>query len=240
MILERVRQIRGNHPRMGGKKLHYLLGEYIDGLGIGLGRDKFFDLLRANDLLVKRRRKHVTTTQSFKRFFLYKDHYNGFAWRCPHQAWVSDITYIRIEDGFWYLFLITDAFSRKIIGWQLAPTLETKWALKALRMAVKQCPDTTNVVHHSDRGFQYCSGDYIKLLKEQKAIPSMGEAGYCYDNAMAERVNGILKDEYFLDSTFKTPGMAIAAVKQAILKYNEERPHWSLGLQIPAQVHKAA
>lgn len=240
MILEEVREIRREHPRMGGKKLHYVLSEYINGLSEGLGRDKFFDLLRNNDLLVKRRRKYVTTTQSFKRFFQYKDHYNGITWTRPHQAWVSDITYIRVAEGFWYLFLITDAFSRKIVGWQLAPTLETKWALKALQMALEQCSDPTNLVHHSDRGFQYCSNEYTALLHDKKAIPSMGEAGYCYDNAMAERVNGILKDEYLLDSTFKKSDNALTAVKQAIGKYNEKRPHWSLGLQIPAQVHKAA
>jgi Transposase and inactivated derivatives len=240
IIVDEVRKLRRDHPRMGGKKLYHLLNDSIHRLAPALGRDKFFDLLRSHDLLVRRRRKYVVTTQSFQRFFLYKDHYNGISWSRSHQAWVSDITYIRVGEGFMYLFLITDAFSRKIVGWQLAHTLESIWALKALEMAVKQCPDTEKLVHHSDRGFQYCSHQYIKLLNKQKIIPSMGEAGYCYDNAMAERVNGILKDEYLLDSTFNKPEDALGAVKQAIGKYNEKRPHWSLGLQIPARVHVAA
>lgn len=240
MVVNEVKKIRRDHPRMGGKKLYWLLADTIHGLAPAVGRDKFFDLLRSHNLLVKRRRKYVVTTQSFQRFFKYKDHYNGVSWIRPHQAWVSDITYIRVGEGFMYLFLITDAFSRKIVGWQLAYTLETKWALKALEMAIKQCHNTKKLVHHSDRGFQYCSHDYTTLLKKNKIKPSMGQAGYCYDNAMAERVNGILKDEYFLDSTFKKSEDAKNAVKQAIRKYNEKRPHWSLALQIPAQVHAAA
>jgi transposase InsO family protein len=225
---------------MGGRKLYCLLQDAVKNIGGGLGRDKFFDLLRYNDLLVKRRRKYVVTTQSLRRFFMYKDHYNGRQWMQPHRAWVSDITYIRAGGGFQYLFLITDAYSRKIVGWKLAGTLETKWAIEALQMALKQCKHKQGLVHHSDRGFQYCSNEYTGLLKRNKMIPSMGQAGYCYDNAMAERVNGILKDEYFLDSTFRSIKQAQKATAEAISKYNDQRPHWSLNMQIPAQVHKAA
>lgn len=225
---------------MGGKKIYSLLGQTICQMSGGMGRDKFFDMLRVQGLLVKRRRKYVVTTQAFHRFFIYQDHYNGRTWNRPHQAWVSDITYIRVEDGFRYLFLITDAYSRKIVGWCLAHSLETRWAIKALEMAIKQCPDCQGLIHHSDRGFQYCSHDYTNLLKSKGIIPSMGQAGYCYDNAKAERVNGILKDEYLLDSTFKTVKQVLQATRQAIRKYNEERPHWSLYLQIPSKVHMAA
>jgi len=225
---------------MGGRKLYCLLQEPVKNLSTGLGRDKFFDLLRCNDLLVKRRRKYVVTTQSLRRFFMYKDHYNGRQWMQPHRAWVSDITYIRVGGGFQYLFLITDAYSRKIVGWKLAGTLETKWAVEALQMALKQCKQKQGLVHHSDRGFQYCSNEYTGLLTSNKMIPSMGQAGYCYDNAMAERVNGILKDEYFLDATFRSIKQAHKATAEAIVKYNNQRPHWSLNMQIPAQVHKAA
>ena len=140
---------------MGGRKLYCLLEMLVKNIGTGLGRDKFFDLLRCNDLLVKRRRKYVVTTQSLRRFFMYKDHYNGRQWMQPHRAWVSDITYIRAGEGFQYLFLITDAYSRKIVGWKLAGTLETKWAVEALQMALKQCKQKEGLVHHSDRGFQY-------------------------------------------------------------------------------------
>ena len=239
-MIEDVRKLRRHHPRMGGRKLYHLLNEQIHHLAPGLGRDKFFELLRANDLLVKRRRKYAVTTQSFKRFHLYLDHYNSRQWKQPHQAWVSDITYIRVAENFQYLFLITDAYSRKIVGWKLADTLETKWALEALQMALKQCKNKAGLIHHSDRGFQYCHIEYTTLLLNNGIIPSMGQVGYCYDNAMAERVNGILKEEYLLDSTFKEKKQAITATVEAIKRYNEERPHWSLSLQIPSDVHKAA
>ena len=240
MIVREVKKLRHEHTRMGGKKLYGLLEEPIRNLAPGLGRDKFFDLLRMHDLLVKRRRKYVVTTQSLKRFFLYKDHFNGKQWNRPHEAWVSDITYIRVAGNFQYLFLITDAWSRKIVGWHLANSLETRWAITALQMALKQCKNKAGLVHHSDRGFQYCSNDYTDLLHKHGMIPSMGEAGNCYDNAMAERINGILKDEYLLDSTFKTIQQAQKATEEAINKYNDKRPHWSLNLKTPSQVHKAA
>ena len=225
---------------MGGKKLYKKLEDRISDLAGGMGRDKFFDLLRENDLLVKRRRKWIVTTQSFHRFFIYKDHYNGRQWSRPNQAWVSDITYLRVADGFQYLFLVTDAYSRKIVGWQLAGSLHTKWAIKALEMALKRCKNPEGLVHHSDRGFQYCNPKYTRVLEEHGAIPSMGQAGNCYDNAKAERVNGILKDEYLLDSIFKSTQQAHRATSEAIYLYNNERPHWSINLQTPSRVHELA
>ena len=225
---------------MGGKKLYKKLHDRIKDLDLGIGRDKFFDLLRSNDLLVKRRRKYVVTTQSFNRFFTHKDHYNGKRWSRPNQAWVSDITYLRAGRDFQYLFLITDAYSRKIVGWHLAQSMHTKWAIKALQMALKNCKKTEGLIHHSDRGFQYCSPQYTQILTGLGAIPSMGQAGYCYDNAKAERVNGILKDEYLLDSHFTSPKQAYKATLEAIYLYNNERPHWSINLQIPGIVHEAA
>lgn len=224
---------------MGGKKLYHILKGEIERLGLKLGRDKFFDLLGSSGLLVKRKRRYVVTTQSFVRFSQFRDHYNGRIWTAPHQVWVSDITYIRVGETFRYLFLITDAWSRKVVGWFLGNTLEARWAVEALKMAIRQCPDPKGLVHHSDRGFQYCSKMYTTLLKKAGIESSMGEAGNCYDNAMAERVNGILKTEYLLDSRFNNLSQAHACVRHAVKSYNEKRPHLSLAMMIPTEVHQS-
>jgi putative transposase len=239
-VLELVKPLRNSNTKLGSKKLYKQLAAPIHKIDCRMGRDKFIELLRQHDLLVKRRRKYAVTTQSFGGYRQYKDHYNGQSWSGPHQVWVSDITYIRVGEKFMYLFLTTDAWSRKIVGWQLAETLESKWALKTVQMAIRQCPDTRGLVHHSDRGFQYCSHKYTRKLKKRGIIISMGQAGNCYDNALAERVNGILKDEYLLDAVFPTGDLARLAVEQAIWNYNEIRPHWSLKLKVPSQVHRAA
>jgi putative transposase len=240
LILRLVQQIRWRHKKMGGKKLYKLLEEDIHGIEAGMGRDKFFDLLRKWKLLVVRRRKYAVTTQSYHRFRVYDNQLEGFTPVHPHQAWVCDITYMRIKTGFVYLFLITDAFSRKIVGWELSNSLGLEGALKSLGMAIKQCPDTKGLIHHSDRGFQYCSHEYIRILKAKGVRISMSEAGNCYENAMAERVNGILKQEYGLDETYSTVQEARKVAKEGIQAYNEQRPHWSIALQTPAKVHEAA
>jgi len=225
---------------MGGRKLYRLLEVDIHRIDASMGRDKFFDLLRQWDLLVKRRRKYAMTTEARHRFRVYENKLQGFIPGRPHQAWVCDITYMRTRDGFVYLFLITDAYSRKIVGWQLSNSLGLEGALQSLGMAIRQCPCPDGLIHHSDRGFQYCSHEYVGKLKTKGIEISMAEAGNCYENAMAERVNGILKDEYGLDETFADEKEARRAVKEGIKAYNEQRPHWSLNLQIPAKVHEAA
>ena len=225
---------------MGGKKLYSLLQADIQGIDASMGRDKFFNLLRQWGLLVQRRRKYAITTQSHHRFRVYKNKLLEFRPAGPHQAWVCDITYVRIKKGFVYLFLITDAYSRKIIGWELSNSLGLEGALKSLGMAIQQCPRLKGLIHHSDRGFQYCSNEYVSRLKAKGIEISMAEAGNCYENAVAERVNGILKDEYGLDETFADEKQTRQCVREGIKAYNEQRPHWSLGLQIPANVHKAA
>lgn len=223
---------------MGVKKLYSLLATQIHLIDVNMGRDKFFDLLRNADLLVKSSKKYVVTTQSFGYINKYKDFYNKQTWTAAHQSWVCDLTYIRLENKFQYLFLLTDAFSRKIVGWCLCDTMETIHAEEALQMALKQCPNPSGLVHHSDRGFQYTSHRYTKMLSEASIRISMGQIGYCYDNAMAERVNGILKGEYNLEATFKDEKQAFNATKQAIYYYNTQRPHWSLNLKIPNDVHQ--
>jgi len=240
LIIELVQQIRRSNKKMGGKKLYHLLQADIHRIDGSMGRDKFFDLLRQWGLLVKRRRKYAQTTQSFHRFRVYKNKLLDFEPVRAHQVWVCDITYIRVKSGFVYLFLLTDAYSRKIVGWDLSDSLGLAGALRSLSMAIKQCPSPGGLIHHSDRGFQYCSNEYVGRLKTKNIQISMAEAGNCYENAMAERMNGILKGEYGLDETFSNEKQATQAVREGIKAYNEQRPHWSLGLKIPAEVHEAA
>jgi putative transposase len=240
LIIELVQRIRGSNRKMGGKKLYSLLRGDIHRVDPSMGRDKFFDLLRQWGLLVQRRRKYAVTTQSQHWYRVYRNKLQDIVVKRPHQAWVCDITYLRVRNGFVYLFLITDAYSRKIIGWELRDSLGLEGALNALGMAIKQCPQPNGLIHHSDRGFQYCSHAYVRRLKAKSIEISMAEVGNCYENAMAERVNGILKDEYGLDETFDSEKEARQAIREGIKAYNEQRPHWSLGLKIPAQVHGAA
>jgi len=240
LILSMVHDIRRRHLRMGGKKLYKWLKPDIEKAGIKMGRDKFFELLAKNGILIKRKRKYVYTTDSYHHFRVYKNLLKNKLLERAHQGWVSDITYIRTSEDFMYLFLITDAFSRKIVGWHLSDSLKVEGAVEALKMAIKQCPETEGLIHHSDRGIQYCCKDYVKLLKDAKIKISMTEENHCYENATAERVNGILKQEYALDETFSTKQFTVKAVKEAIWSYNMERPHWSLGLATPQQVHQAA
>ena len=237
LLLEMVRDIRRHHPRIGGRKLYHLLSEQMAEHGISRGRDALFDLLRDNDLLVPTKRSRRRTTRP------------GL-WRCPNrltelvvkqanQAWVSDITYIQTEEGFIYLSLITDVFSRYIVVFDLSTSLAAEGALRALKQAIKQTngADLTGLIHHSDHGVQYTAHDYTGRLRTGGILSSMGEVGNCYENALAERMNGILKCEYFLDSLFVDFEQAKSAVREAIRLYNFERPHWSLSLQCPADVY---
>lgn len=239
-VIKLVQGIRSYQPMIGGKKLYRLLKGDLEQLDGSIGRDRFFDILRSRGLLIKRRRKYVRTTDSYHRFHKYKNKLKDKLLTGPHQAYVSDITYLRTGKGFVYLFLQTDAWSRMITGWDLSESLGIEGALKALRMTVRQSPDTNNAVHHSDRGLQYCSNAYIKLLQQSKMEISMTEENHCYENAIAERVNGILKQDFLLDEEFADKASALKAVRQAINSYNNLRPHWSINLYTPAQVHRAA
>lgn len=240
IVIQLVQEIRRYQPKLGGKKLYKLLKEDLDKLPGTIGRDKFFDILRKRGLLVKRRKKYVTTTDSYHHFHKYKNKFKDKVLTGPNQAYVSDITYLRTRKGFVYLFLQTDAYSRKITGWDLSYSLAIEGAIRALKMTIKQCGNTKGSIHHSDRGIQYCCKEYVRLLKRHKMEISMTEENHCYENAMAERVNGILKDEFLLDETFANKEMALKAVKEAITSYNTRRPHWSLNLCTPDQIHQAA
>jgi putative transposase len=240
MLIELVQQQRAVHKKIGGRKLFHLLDLDRTKLELKVGRDKFFDLLRSKDLLVKHRRKYAVTTDSGHRFGRYDNLVSDWHPGKPNELWVADITYLRTRSGFVYLSLLTDAYSRKIVGWHLSNSLAIEGALRTLKMAIKQAAGTRNIIHHSDQGIQYCCKEYVKLLKKKKMKISMAAVGNCYENAMAERVNGILKNEYGLDETFKDLKEATEAVKEAIKIYNEMRPHWALQLRLPAEVHLAA
>ena len=222
---------------MGTLKLRSELEEEIKQCGRGFGKNKLFDLLRNNDLLLKRRRRYTITTNSNHPFYKHTNLLAKATITAPDQAWVSDITYLRTRDKFVYLSLVTDVYSRKIVGWNVDVSLAVEGAIGAAKMAIRHSSGTKGVIHHSDRGVQYCCYAYNDLAKRNGIKMSMGEAGNCYDNAIAERVNGILKDEYLLDSEFIDKKHAEKAVKEAVYLYNYERPHWSLNLKKPAEVY---
>ena len=240
MVIKLVQYIRRYQPRIGGKKLYKLLRADLDKLQGNMGRDKFFDILRKRGLLVKRRKKHVITTNSYHRFHKYRNKLKEKLLTGPNQAYLSDITYLRTDEGFVYLFLQTDAWSRMITGWHMSDSLAIDGAIKALEMTMEQCINPQGVIHHSDRGIQYCCKEYVEILNRNKMEISMTEENHCYENAIAERVNGILKEEFLLDATFANKALALKAVKEAIESYNSRRPQWSLNLLTPQQIHEAA
>lgn len=240
MIVKKINEIRGIMPKIGGKKLYKLLQDDLSKFGYKIGRDRFFDILRTNNLLVIRKRKYVRTTNSFHRFYKYKNKLKGRLLSGSNQAYVNDITYLRTRRGFVYLFLQTDAHSRKITGWHLSESLAIEGAIQALKMTLSQVKNPHGIIHHSDRGIQYCSPAYTTILKKHNMEISMTEENHCYENATAERVNGILKDEFLLEETFDDVKIARKAVKEAIESYNNKRPHWALNLSTPNEIHQAA
>jgi putative transposase len=238
VILAMVRAIRYHHPRMGTLKLRVKLQSQLAHRGISLGRDALFDLLRCHDLLVPPKKRQTKTTRS------------GL-WRCPNllpeltvvrpfQLWVGDITYITLESGFAYLALLTDAYSRFIVGFDLSRSLAVEGCRRALSCAVQKVSHSLDgLVHHSDHGVQYTAHAYRDLLSEHQIVSSMGEVGNCYENALAERMNGILKLEYGLDDLFVDLEQAKESTAQAISLYNFDRPHMALNYRVPAEVHFA-
>lgn len=226
-------------PRIGTRKLYYLIKSQLDAQGIKLGRDGLFSYLRNERLLVPVRRSYHKTTHS--KHWLNK-HPNLLKDRQVNdieQVFVSDITYLKSEEGTHYLSLVTDAYSRKIMGYEVSDEMKTSDVIKALKMAIGQRRTDTPAIHHSDRGLQYCSDDYQKMLARQGIAPSMTDGGDCYQNAMAERVNGILKQEFLLYKC-KTLAELKKLVAQSIQVYNELRPHLSLGMKTPEAVHEKA
>lgn len=240
LVLERVREIRRDSHRMGALKLRSILTREMGSGMVGLGRDAFFRLLRENDLLVKRKRRYAITTQSDHRFKKWPDLVCRKRAERPEQIWVSDITYIRIRHRWIYLCLVTDAYSRKIVGYRLSHKPTALACISALRMAIsnRMYPES-ELMHHSDRGIQYCSASYVKMLQDNGIAISMTQSGSPYDNAIAERLNGILKSEYRLAETFPDYKAAMAQLVKSIGIYNNFRPHMSCDLLSPEQAHQS-
>lgn len=238
-ILQWVRAYRCKHPRMGGRKLYYLLTENFHAYQLKIGRDKFFDILRAHQLLVPPRRSRAPRATNGQ-WTKWTNRLQATAIDAPHQGWVADISYLRTVDGFCYMALISDVYSRKIIGWDVSQSLEMAGTLRALDMALRSLPKTATPIHHSDRGSQYRSNVYTGRLTQRGCTISMTEVNHCAENAQAERVNGILKGEYYLDCVFTHIQQAEKAVQTAIELYNQERPHLNLNYKTPEQVHRAA
>jgi transposase InsO family protein len=239
IMLRVVRDYRSRQPKIGGRKLYNEIKPLLTEMGFKFGRDRFFDFLRRHSLLIRRKRKYVKTTNSHHHFRKYSNLIREMEIIKPNQVYVSDITYIRTIEGFSYLSLITDAYSRKIVGYNLSRSLGIEGCMSALRMALRQIPQRAKPIHHSDRGIQYCSYDYTDLLNKNGLQISMTELDHVYENALAERVNGILKDEFMLGETLRSYEIAKQLVKESIAIYNEERPHLSLDYDTPSMRHAA-
>lgn len=238
ILLQLVEDQRELMPKIGCRKLleiiHPWLPEELD-----FGRDYFFDFMRKHGLLIKKHRNKARTTYSNHWLRKYPNLIKGFVPTKANQLWVSDITYIQISKGFVYLNLVTDAYSRKIVGWSIGATLEAKYSVEALKMALKQVPKgTEGLIHHSDRGVQYCCNDYVKILNKNNVKISMTENGDPRENAIAERVNGIVKTEWLNQMKLVSLEQAIGELKRIISIYNCNRPHASLDMKTPENAHK--
>ena len=238
LLIEQVMIHRRLQPRLGTRKLLVMMEPFMQAHNMPIGRDRFFELLRDSGLLIRKRRWRVRTTFSAHRFRIYADLTKELVISGPGQLWVSDITYVRLTGGFAYLSLVTDAYSRKIIGFFVSHDLSTGSTLKALQMAIKaNMPVNGRLIHHSDRGSQYCSRAYTKLLKKNGIAISMTQDGNPRDNAIAERVNGILKQE-LLSKSYTNINRLRQAVKSAVDVYNHTRPHASIEMMTPGQAHQ--
>jgi transposase InsO family protein len=241
LVVALVARERRSQPRLGVRKLHDLLGEELSRIGIEIGRDRLFKVMRGHDMLVKPLpRKTYRTTDSRHNLPLYGNLIRDLEPTGPNQIWVGDITYIRTEVGFEHLSLIMDLYSRKIVGYQCGEDLSAEATLIALNRALDDLPTDRYPIHHSDRGCQYCCHEYVDVLQSRGLPVSMTEENHCYENAHAERLNGILKQEYGLGGTFGTRRQARRAVDQAVWIYNNRRPHGSLHNQMPERVHTRA
>ena len=236
LMLQEVARIRSTLTHAGVRKLHHLTASFTREHGIEMGRDALCDLLREHSMLIRRRRRKGPRT-TYSGFWMkkYPNLTKEFTPERSNQLWVSDITYIRVREGFAYLSLITDAYSRKIVGYHLSKRLTAKGTAAALRMALRNNPDREGLIHHSDRGLQYYSSQYMKLLGHDIRV-SMSEKSDPLENAIAERVNGILKQE-FLAKCYSSLSEAERQVKRSVNTYNNLRPHLSIDMLTPAEAH---
>lgn len=239
--LQQVKQMVVEHrmemPRLGGRKIHYLIKESLAARHIKLGRDGLFDFLRSEHLLVTRRKSYTKTTWSKHWLRKHPNLIKEAQLIRPEQIWVSDITYIPTKTGNTYLSLITDAYSRKIVGHHLSNDLRTEGVSQALKMAIKERKTRLPLIHHSDRGIQYCSTEYQQLLVTEQIQSSMTDGYDCYQNALAERINGILKDEFLLNVCTDAEQLR-KVITESIQIYNTKRPHMKLSYKTPTFIHE--
>jgi putative transposase len=232
-----IQNIRMEMPRLGTRKVYYLIQEELRSLSIKLGRDALFDYLRSEHMLIKPKKSYTKTTFSKHWLRKHPNLFNNMDITAPEQAFVSDITYVKSKERTHYLSLVTDAFSRKIMGYHLSDDMSAENVVKAFYMATKNKQTNNRTIHHSDRGLQYCSNIYQTALKENNFTPSMTDGYDCYQNALAERINGILKGEFLI---FKCKNYVELStlIKESIDTYNQKRPHLSLNLKTPNFIHE--
>ena len=233
----KVLEVRKQLPRIGTRKLYYLLEKEFKQEHIVIGRDKIFSILRDEQLLIIKKKRYTKTTNSKHWLHKYPNLVKGLSITRPEQVWVADITYLSIENGFVYLHLITDAYSKQIMGYCASTNLAATSTIQALKMALANRKYSSSLIHHSDRGLQYCSAGYVKLLEDNKISISMTQDGNPYDNAVAERINGILKDEFGLDQVLSDIKEVQKQIDQSVGLYNSYRPHLSCNMLTPQQMH---
>lgn len=235
-VLDLVKEIRLQMPRIGTRKLYFLLYDELKNLGVG--RDLLFRILKANHMLIIPKRRYHVTTNSHHRFRKHKNLIENVVPQQPEQIWVSDITYVGNRQNPMYLALVTDAYSKKIVGYDLSNSLDVKGSLRALSKAIKGREYQDNIlIHHSDRGLQYCSNEYQKKLRKSKLKCSMTESYDPYANAIAERVNGILKGEFIGYKNNLSIEIMRKLISDSINVYNNLRPHYSCFYKTPEQMH---
>ena len=233
VVAERQRQ-----PRLGTRKLHFMLQPKLVAAGVGLGRDRFLEVLRAHELLLEPQpTEYPCTTNAQHCLPVFPNQIKDRVVRQPNEVWVSDLTYLRTAEGFLYLSLVTDKYSRKVVGYHCGDTLAAVGCLQALGMALKELPAWAHPIHHSDQGSQYCCHEYVNALAGRGLTISMTERDHCAENALAERMKGILKSEYGLGQKIKTKLQARQLVAQGVQLYNERRPHTALAYRTPAAMH---
>ena len=235
-VLAWTREERQVQPKLGARKLLHRMKEQR--CAFTPGRDRYLALLKKKDMLVSYEKSAPKTTNSYHRLPVFTNRLKAREVTAPNQAWVCDLTYLKTRTDFAYLFLLSDRYSRKIVGHYVSSKMESADAIKALEKAVHDLPAKQQPIHHSDRGCQYCSHEYVGALRQRGLEVSMTEENHCYENAHAERVNGILKREYALGQVLPSLEAARKAVDQAVELYNTRRPHWSLNLNYPAKIHE--
>ena len=236
-----VARERRLQPRLGTRKLYHLLKDELQEAGVRIGRDRMFEELRERNLLLEPiAAQYPRTTNSYHNLPVFENLIKSKQVQGPNEVWVSDLSYLRTREGFLYLALITDKYSRKIVGSHAGDSLEAVGCVRALEQALKELPAKAQPIHHSDQGSQYCCHEYVNRLRQRGLEISMTESHHCAENALAERMNGILKQEYGLGVEFATKADARRAVEQGVWLYNHKRPHTQLNYRIPAQVHQSA